>query len=169
MPRQALRLSGHCPYRELCSGHEGDSMQAEEGQLTILASGPDSARRQVEPVFAALAETMHLCQLMGLEEQHFVTLPDGGPLGPSYGVETLGEMQRHEYPAGFPCGSRSKTSSSSGRSRTAQARTAAARRRPRADRRRREQTRERRSRRRVRAEASKPHRTLDRPFARGAR
>jgi 3-hydroxyisobutyrate dehydrogenase len=111
----------------------GSTHPAEEGQLTILASGPDSARRQVEPVFAALgsrvqwvgragmgsrlklaanhwmiatvaalAETMHLCQLMGLDEQAFVTLLDGGPLGSSYGVEKLGEMQRHEYPAGFP-------------------------------------------------------------------
>ena len=51
---------------------------------------------------AALAETMHLCHLMGLEEQQFIDLLDGGPLGSSYGVEKLGEMQRHEYPAGFP-------------------------------------------------------------------
>ncbi len=111
----------------------GSTHPAEEGHLTILASGPDSARAQAEPVFealgsrvqwvgeagmgsrlklaanhwmiamvVALAETMHLCQLMGLEEKQFVTLLDGGPLGPSYGVEKLGEMQRHVYPAGFP-------------------------------------------------------------------
>lgn len=111
----------------------GSTHPAEEGQLTILASGPDSARAQVEPIFDALgsrvqwvgdagmgsrlklaanhwmiamvdalAETMHLCQLMELEQQQFITLLDGGPLGPSYGVEKLGEMQRHEYPAGFP-------------------------------------------------------------------
>jgi 3-hydroxyisobutyrate dehydrogenase len=111
----------------------GSTHPAEEGQLTILASGPDSARGKVEPVFealgsrvqwvgeagmgsrlklaanhwmiamvAALAETMHLCDLMGLEERQFVALLDGGPLGSSYGVEKLGEMQRHEYPAGFP-------------------------------------------------------------------
>ncbi len=111
----------------------GSTHPAEEGQLTILASGPHSARGQIEPVFAALgsrvqwvgeagmgsrlklaanhwmiamvaalAETMHLCKLMGLEEQQFVTLLDGGPLGSSYGVEKLGEMQRHQYPAGFP-------------------------------------------------------------------
>jgi 3-hydroxyisobutyrate dehydrogenase len=111
----------------------GSTHPAEEGQLTILASGPDGARGQVEPVFealgsrvqwvgdagmgsrlklaanhwmvamvAALAETMHLCRLMGLEEQQLVTLLDGGPLGSPYGVEKLGEMQRREYPAGFP-------------------------------------------------------------------
>jgi 3-hydroxyisobutyrate dehydrogenase len=111
----------------------GSTHPAEEGQLTILASGPDSARAQVEPVFAALgsrvqwvgeagmgsrlklaanhwmiamvaalAETMHLCQLMGLDEQQLVALLDRGPLGSSYGLEKLGEMQRHEYPAGFP-------------------------------------------------------------------
>jgi 3-hydroxyisobutyrate dehydrogenase len=50
----------------------------------------------------SLAETMHLCRLMGLEEQDFIALLDGGPLGSSYGLEKLGEMQRHEYPAGFP-------------------------------------------------------------------
>ena len=111
----------------------GSTHPAEEGQLTILASGPESARGKVEPVFealgsrvqwvgkagmgsrlklaanhwmiamvAALAETMHQCQLMELEQQQFITLLDGGPLGSSYGVEKLGEMQRHEYPAGFP-------------------------------------------------------------------
>jgi 3-hydroxyisobutyrate dehydrogenase len=111
----------------------GSTHPAEEGQLTILASGPDAARGQVEPVFealgsrvqwvgaagmgsrlklaanhwmiatvAALAETMHLCELMGLEEQQFVTLLDAGPLGSSYGVEKLGEMLCHEYLAGFP-------------------------------------------------------------------
>jgi 3-hydroxyisobutyrate dehydrogenase-like beta-hydroxyacid dehydrogenase len=53
-------------------------------------------------IVAALAETMHLCQLMELDEQQFITLLDGGPLGPSYGLEKLGEMERHQYPAGFP-------------------------------------------------------------------
>ncbi len=111
----------------------GSTHPAQEGKLTILASGPESARPQVEPVFealgsrvqwvgdagmgsrlklaanhwmiamvAALAEAMHLCQLMGLETQHFVTLLEGGPLGSSYGLEKLGEMQRRHYPAGFP-------------------------------------------------------------------
>jgi 3-hydroxyisobutyrate dehydrogenase len=111
----------------------GSTHPAEEGRLTILASGPDAARGRAEPVFealgsriqwvgdagmgsrlklaanhwmiamvTALAETMHLCALMGLDEQQFVTLLDGGPLGSSYGVEKLGEMQRHKYPAGFP-------------------------------------------------------------------
>ncbi len=111
----------------------GSTHPAEEGQLTILASGPHSGRGQVEPIFealgsrvqwvgdagmgsrlklaanhwmiamvTALAESMHLCRLMGLEEQQFVSLLDGGPLGSSYGVGKLGEMQRHDYPAGFP-------------------------------------------------------------------
>lgn len=111
----------------------GSTHPAEEGQLTILASGPNSGRDRAQPVFealgsrvqwvgqagmgsrlklaanhwmiamvAALAETMHLCQLMSLEQQQLITLLDGGPLGCPYGVEKLGEMQRHEYPAGFP-------------------------------------------------------------------
>ncbi len=111
----------------------GSTHPAEEGQLTILASGPDSARPRVEPVLAALgsrvlwvgeagmgsrlkmaanhwmiiavtalAETMHLCELMGLEQQQFIALLDGSPLGSSYGLQKLGEMCRHEYPAGFP-------------------------------------------------------------------
>ena len=111
----------------------GSTHPAEAGQLTILASGPDSIRGRVEPIFAALgsrvqwvgeagmgsrlklaanhwmiamvgalAETMHLCELMGLEQQQFIALLDGGPLGSSYGLEKLGEMRRHTYPAGFP-------------------------------------------------------------------
>jgi 3-hydroxyisobutyrate dehydrogenase len=111
----------------------GSTHPAEEGQLTILASGPDSARGPVEPIFdalgsrvlwvgeagmgsrlklaanhwmissvAALAESMHLCEAMGLDQQQFVALLDGGPLGSAYAMQKLDEMQRHQYPAGFP-------------------------------------------------------------------
>jgi 3-hydroxyisobutyrate dehydrogenase len=111
----------------------GSTHPAEEGQLTILASGPDFARMVLEPVFAALAsrvmwvgkagmgsrlklatnhwmisavaalaESMHLCDAMGLDQQHFVELLDGGPLGSAYAIQKLDEMRRHEYPAGFP-------------------------------------------------------------------
>jgi 3-hydroxyisobutyrate dehydrogenase len=111
----------------------GSTHPAEEGELTILASGPDSAREAVQPVFdalasrvlwvgeagmgsrlklaanhwmitmvAALAESMHLCQAMGLDQQQFIALLDGGPLGSTYAVQKLDEMRRHHYPAGFP-------------------------------------------------------------------
>jgi 3-hydroxyisobutyrate dehydrogenase len=111
----------------------GSTHPAEEGQLTILASGPPAHRPRVEPVLealgsrvlwvgeagmgsrlklatnhwmittvAALAETMHLCELMGLDQQQFVELLDGSPLGSAYGLQKLDEMRRHEYPAGFP-------------------------------------------------------------------
>jgi len=111
----------------------GSTHPAEEGELTILASGPDSARTAVEPVFdalasrvlwvgeagmgsrlklaanhwmitmvAALAESMHVCQAMGLDQQQFIALLDGGPLGSVYALQKLDEMRRHEYPAGFP-------------------------------------------------------------------
>jgi 3-hydroxyisobutyrate dehydrogenase len=111
----------------------GSTHPAEEGQLTILASGPESARTVLEPVFAALAsrvmwvgeagmgsrlklatnhwmisavaalaESMHLCQALGLDQQHFIELLDGGPLGSVYALQKLDEMRRHEYPAGFP-------------------------------------------------------------------
>jgi len=111
----------------------GSTHPAEEGELTILASGPDSARAAVEPVFdalasrvlwvgeagmgsrlklatnhwmitsvAALAESMHLCQAMGLDQQQFIALLDGGPLGSAYALQKLDEMRRHQYPAGFP-------------------------------------------------------------------
>lgn len=111
----------------------GSTHPAEEGELTILASGPDSARAPVEPVFealgsrvlwvgeagmgsrlkmaanhwmiamtAALAESMHLCEAMGLDQQQFVELLDGGPLGSAYGLLKLGEMRAHDYPVGFP-------------------------------------------------------------------
>jgi 3-hydroxyisobutyrate dehydrogenase len=111
----------------------GSTHPAEEGALTILASGPDSARTAVEPVFdalasrvlwvggagmgsrlklvanhwmisnvAVLAESMHLCEAMGLDQQQFIALLDGGPLGSVYAVQKLDEMRRHQYPAGFP-------------------------------------------------------------------
>ena len=111
----------------------GSTQPAEHGQLTVLASGPDSARAAVEPIFdalasrvlwvgeagmgsrlklaanhwmitsvAALAESMQLCEAMGLNQRHFVELLDGGPLGSPYAIQKLGEMQRHDYPAGFP-------------------------------------------------------------------
>ncbi len=111
----------------------GSTHPAKEGKLTILASGPESARPRVEPVLAALgsrvlwvgeagmgsrlklaanhwmiaavtalAETMHLCELMNLDQHRFIELLDGSPLGSPYALEKLGEMERHEYPAGFP-------------------------------------------------------------------
>jgi 3-hydroxyisobutyrate dehydrogenase len=111
----------------------GSTHPAEEGELTILASGPDSARAPVEPVFealgscvlwvgeagmgsrlklaanhwmiamtAGLAESMHLCQAMGLDQRRFIELLDGGPLGSAYGLQKLDEMRRHDYPVGFP-------------------------------------------------------------------
>src|ERR1700730_3425840 len=111
----------------------GSTHPAEEGELTILASGADSARTSVEPIFdalasrvlwvgeagmgsrlklaanhwmiamvAALAESMHLCQDMGLDQQQFIALLDGGPLGSVYALQKLDEMWRREYPAGFP-------------------------------------------------------------------
>jgi 3-hydroxyisobutyrate dehydrogenase len=111
----------------------GSTHPAEEGQLTVLASGPDSAHSAVEPIFdalasrvlwvgpagmgsrlklvanhwmiasvAALAESMHLCEAMGLDSQQFSALLDGGPLGSAYAVQKLDEMRRHQYPAGFP-------------------------------------------------------------------
>jgi 3-hydroxyisobutyrate dehydrogenase len=111
----------------------GSTHPAEQGQLTVLASGPDSARTAVEPVFkalasrvlwvgeagmgsrlklaanhwmitmvAALAESMHVCRDMGLDQEQFIALLDGGPLGSAYALQKLDEMRRHDYPAGFP-------------------------------------------------------------------
>jgi 3-hydroxyisobutyrate dehydrogenase len=111
----------------------GSTHPAQEGQLTILASGPDSARDALQPIFdalasrvlwvgaagtgsrlklaanhwmitmvAALSESMHLCRAMGLDQQQFIALLDGGPLGSAYAMQKLDEMRRHEYPAGFP-------------------------------------------------------------------
>jgi 3-hydroxyisobutyrate dehydrogenase len=111
----------------------GSTHPALEGRLTILASGPDSVREQLQPVFAALgsrvmwvgeagmgsrlklaanhwmvasvtavAETMHLCEAMGLDQQPFVELLEDGPLGSPYIREKLQEMRSRDYPAGFP-------------------------------------------------------------------
>ena len=111
----------------------GSTRPAREGQLTVLASGPGSARAAVHPVFdalasrvlwlgeagmgsrlklaanhwmiakvAVLAESMRLCEAMGLDQRHFIALLDGGPLGSEYASQKLDEIRRHEYPAGFP-------------------------------------------------------------------
>jgi 3-hydroxyisobutyrate dehydrogenase len=111
----------------------GSTHPAEEGHLTILASGPEQMRERLKPIFAALgsrviwvgeagmgsrlklaanhwmiasvaavAETMHLCEAMGLDQQPFVELLEGGPLGSAYIREKLLEMRSHHYPAGFP-------------------------------------------------------------------
>jgi 3-hydroxyisobutyrate dehydrogenase len=111
----------------------GSTHPASEGRLTILASGPDSVREQLQPVFAALAsrvmwvgeagmgsrlklaanhwmvasvtavaESMHLCEAMGLDQQQFVELLEDGPLGSPYVRDKLHEMRSREYPAGFP-------------------------------------------------------------------
>jgi len=91
----------------------GSTHPAEEGELTILASGPDSARTAasrsstgVVPsalggdagmgsrlklaanlwmivMVTALAESMHLCRDMSLDQQQFIALLQDGPLAPS--------------------------------------------------------------------------------------
>jgi 3-hydroxyisobutyrate dehydrogenase len=50
----------------------------------------------------AVAETMHLCEALGLDQQPFVELLENGPLGSPYIREKLQEMRSREYPAGFP-------------------------------------------------------------------
>ena len=111
----------------------GSTRPALEGRLTILASGPQSVREQLQPLFAALssrvmwvgeagmgsrlklaanhwmvaavaavAETMQLCEAMGLDQELFIELLEGGPLGSPYIGEKLHEMQSGDYPAGFP-------------------------------------------------------------------
>jgi 3-hydroxyisobutyrate dehydrogenase len=130
---QLTRVADAHAVRLVDAPVSGSTQPAEHGKLTILASGPDSARNAVQPIFdalasrvlwvgetgmgsrlklaanhwmitmvTALAESMRLCQAMGLDQQHFIALLDGGPLGSTYALQKLDEMQRHEYPAGFP-------------------------------------------------------------------
>jgi 3-hydroxyisobutyrate dehydrogenase len=130
---ELARLAGAHGVKIVDAPVSGSTEPAEHGQLTILASGPESARAGVEPIFyalasrvlwvgdagmgsrlklaanhwmitmvAALAESMQLCEAMGLDQRHFVALLDGGPLGSAYAMQKLGEMRRHDYPAGFP-------------------------------------------------------------------
>jgi 3-hydroxyisobutyrate dehydrogenase len=130
---ELARLASSHDVAQFDAPVSGSTSPAEQGALTILASGPERGRSRVEPVLAALgsriqwvgetgkgsrlklaanhwmitmvaalAETMRLCEQMGLDQQQFIALLDGGPLGSSYAVDKLGEMRRHEYPAGFP-------------------------------------------------------------------
>jgi 3-hydroxyisobutyrate dehydrogenase len=50
----------------------------------------------------AVAESMHLCEAMGLDQEPFIELLEGGPLGSPYIREKLLEMRSRDYPAGFP-------------------------------------------------------------------
>ena len=46
---------------------------------------------------------MHLCEAMGLDQQQFVDLLDGGPLGSRLRPgRSLARCCAHDYPAGFP-------------------------------------------------------------------
>lgn len=98
----------------LASG-PASSQSAVEGTLAALASrvlwvgeaGMGSrlklaANHWMIAGVAALAESMRLCEAMGLDQRHFIDLLDGGPLGSAYAVQKLHEMRDHEYPAGFP-------------------------------------------------------------------
>ncbi len=65
-----------------------------------------AANHSMITIVAALAESMHLCQAMGLDRQQFITLLDGGPLGSAYARQKLDEMRRHDYPLAFRSGLR---------------------------------------------------------------
>ena len=124
----------------------GSTHPAEQGQLTILASGPDSVHAAVDPVFAALAsrvlwvgaagmgsrlklaanhwmitmvaalaESMHLCQTMGLDQQEFIALLDGGPLGSSTHCRSSTRCAAMSTPPASRSGSPSRIWSSSAR------------------------------------------------------
>jgi 3-hydroxyisobutyrate dehydrogenase len=93
----------------------GTRAPAEQGNLVILASGPESARPAVDPVFEAvgsrslwlgeagaataakvavnswvvgivgvLAETLRLCEALGIDPQVFFDAVEGGPLDLGY-------------------------------------------------------------------------------------
>ena len=47
---------------------------------------------------------------MGVAQQQFIALLDGGPLGSPHAVDKLGEMSATSIRQGFPCAWRSKTS-----------------------------------------------------------
>jgi 3-hydroxyisobutyrate dehydrogenase len=61
-----------------------------------------ATNRWMITMVAALAGSMHLCKAMGPDQQRFIALLDGGPLGSAYALQKLDEMRRHQYPAGFP-------------------------------------------------------------------
>jgi 3-hydroxyisobutyrate dehydrogenase len=79
------------------------------GQWVIWAGGAGSASRLKLAAnhwmlcsLAASAETMHLCDAMGLDQDRFAELLDVGALGSPHVVEKIAELGRHDSPAGFP-------------------------------------------------------------------
>ena len=134
---QLTRVAEKHAVRLVDAPVSGSTHPAEEGQLTILASGPDSARTRAraglrragvagavggggrdglapetcgqpldDRMVAALAESMQLCEAMGLDQQQFIALLDGGPLGSSTRCRSWtrcgATSTRPAFPSGLP-------------------------------------------------------------------
>jgi 3-hydroxyisobutyrate dehydrogenase len=79
------------------------------GQWVIWAGAAGSASRLKLAAnhwmlcsLAASAETMLLCEAMGLDQDRFAELLDGGAFSRPYVAERPGEIGRDDHPAGFP-------------------------------------------------------------------
>ncbi|MGN6687069.1 MAG: NAD(P)-dependent oxidoreductase [Actinomycetales bacterium] len=117
----------------------GTKQPAEQGALTVLASGPEDLRARAETVFSvvgsttvwageagagsrlklvvntwllgllgALADSIRLSELLGLDPAGFLAAIEGGPLFTPYAKLKGGAMIAGEYPAAFPLSMASK-------------------------------------------------------------
>ncbi|MGN6598059.1 MAG: NAD(P)-dependent oxidoreductase [Actinomycetes bacterium] len=117
----------------------GTKQPAEQGALTVLASGPEDLRARAETVFSvvgsttvwageagagsrlklvvntwllgllgALADSIRLSELLGLDPAGFLAAIEGGPLFTPYAKLKGGAMIAGEYPTAFPLSMASK-------------------------------------------------------------
>ena len=117
----------------------GTKQPAEQGKLTVIASGPEELKQRAATVFdvvgaqtvwvgeagagsklklvvntwllgllGALADSIRLSELLGVDPQSFLSAIEGGPLFTPY-AKTKGEaMIKGEYPTSFPLAMASK-------------------------------------------------------------
>ncbi|MGN6521686.1 MAG: NAD(P)-dependent oxidoreductase [Actinomycetes bacterium] len=117
----------------------GTKQPAEQGALTVLASGPEDLRARAETVFSvvgsttvwageagagsrfklvvntwllgllgALADSIRLSELLGIDPAGFLAAIEGGPLFTPYAKLKGGAMIAGEYPTAFPLSMASK-------------------------------------------------------------
>jgi 3-hydroxyisobutyrate dehydrogenase len=110
-----LGMEGSARLAEMASQHGvayvdapvlGTRQPAEQGQLIVLASGPEGVRERCAPLFdaigsRALAETVAFARGIGVEPERFLETIEGGPLGLPY-ARTKGNMMiEDEFPTSF--------------------------------------------------------------------
>jgi 3-hydroxyisobutyrate dehydrogenase len=79
----------------------GTTKPAQDGQLTVLASGADGVRDRVAPVFEVVG-SIALAEHLGIDPREFLDAIDGGAVGAPYAQIKGPMMIERRYPTSFP-------------------------------------------------------------------